>query len=133
MENIKLKELAQEYFATYKTIDEQSLYTFLADNQWKIYADYNRNTHREKIVGELEYNDYDVDKIPEELIDSMVERFEDIFYDDDSNPYDNCIRYTIDDYEEDLEEYKIINIEDDGRSEMPWDYTNHFDSGEEDE
>lgn len=107
MENVKLRQLAIEFCDKHTYANEDDIYNFLVENQWKIYCDYDRNTHREKIVGELEYNDYAVDKIPEELIDSMVERFEDIFYDDDSNPYDNCIRYTIDDYEEDLEEYKL--------------------------
>lgn len=112
MENIKLKELAQEYFATYKTIDEQSLYTFLADNQWKIYADYDKYTHKEMIIGNLDYLGYPTTKIPDKLIDLIVERFEDILYDDNDNHFENCIRYAIDDYEEDLEEYKLE--EDDG-------------------
>lgn len=106
MENNKLKELAQEYFATYKTIDEQSLYTFLADNQWKIYCDYDRNTHKEKMIDELTEKEYDTNKIPDDLIDDMVERFEDFYYDDNYRWVD-IMHDVIYDYEEDLEEYKL--------------------------
>lgn len=108
MENIKLRQLAIEFFENHLNPTEDDLYDFLVNNEWKIYCDYDKNTHREKIIGELEYSDYAVDKIPEMLIDGLVERFEDIYYDDEnSGHYDNCIRYAIDDYEEDLEEYKL--------------------------
>jgi GH18 family chitinase len=117
MENNKLRELAQEFFdkcIIFQGVDDQlkafrveNLYNFLVDNQWKIYADYEKNTHKEMIVGLLEESDYKVDEIPDDLIDSIVYAFENILYDDSDNTFDCCMRYAIDDYKEDLEEYKL--------------------------
>ena len=107
MENIKLRQLAIEFFENNLNPTEDDLYNFLADNQWKIYADYEKYTHKEIIIANLEYLDYKINDIPDTLIDSIVERFGDILYDDSDNHFANCIRYAIDDYEEDLEEYKL--------------------------
>ena len=117
MENNKLKELAQEFFDKYMVFQEaddqlkalkvEALYKFLADNQWKIYADYDKMSHRQMVVYTLENRDFKVEEIPDDLIDSITERFGDILYDDSDNHFANCIRYAIDDYEEDLEEYKL--------------------------
>ena len=107
MENIKLRQLAIEFCDTHIYANEDDIYNFLADNQWKIYADYDKYTHKEMIIGNLDYLGYPTTKIPDKLIDLIVERFEDILYDDNDNHFENCIRYAIDDYEEDLEEYKV--------------------------
>lgn len=117
MGNNKLRELAQEFFdkcIIFQGVDDQlkafrveNLYNFLVDNQWKIYCDYDKNSHKEMIIGNLEYADYDTSKIPDDLMDSLVERFEDLLYDDGDNVCDNCIRDVIDEFEEDLEEYKL--------------------------
>ncbi len=107
MENIKLRQLAIEFCDKHIYANEDDIYTFLADNQWKIYADYDKYTHKEMIIGNLDYLGYPTTKIPDKLIDLIVERFEDILYDDNDNHFENCIRYAIDDYEEDLEEYKV--------------------------
>ena len=106
MKNNKLKELAREFCDKHKETNEDELFKFLADNQWKIYCDYDKNTHKEKIIDELAEKEYDTNKIPDDLIDDMVEEFEDFFYDDNYRWLD-IIHGVIYDFEEDLEEYKL--------------------------
>ena len=106
MEN-KLRELAKEFCKQHNYAKEDELFEFLVDKEWQIYCHYDKMSHKDKIIGELENNDYEVNKIPDDLIYSMVERFDDILYDDDDNYFDNCVRYVLEDYKEDLEEYKL--------------------------
>ena len=106
MENNKLRELAIEFCDKHAYANEDDIYNFLADNQWKIYCDYDRNTHKEKMIDELTEKEYDTNKIPDDLIDDMVERFEDFYYDDNYRWVD-IMHDVIYDYEEDLEEYKL--------------------------
>lgn len=108
MENNKLKELAQEYFATYKTIDEQSLYTFLADNQWKIYAYYQKQSLEDTIRTELDEDNFDVKRIPETLIESMAYDLEEQIFDE--YEFRDMMSNIIDFYKEDLKEYKLEEI-----------------------
>lgn len=117
MENNKLKELAQEFFdkcIIFQGVDDQlkafrveNLYNFLVDNQWKIYADYDKMSHRQMVVYTLENRDFKVEEIPDDLIDSITERFDDILYDDNDNYFESCLRYAIDDFGEDLQEYAV--------------------------
>lgn len=110
MENIKLRQLAIEFFENNLNPTEDDLYKFLVDNEWKIYCDYDRNTHKEKMIDELTEKEYDTNKIPDDLIDDMVERFEDFYYDDNYRWVD-IMHDVIYDYEEDLEEYKLEGSE----------------------
>jgi hypothetical protein len=107
----KLKELSIEFFENHLNPTEEDLYNFLVDNEWRIYADYEKNTHKEIIIANLEHMGYNTTKMSDKLIDSIVERFGDILYDDNDNHFGNCIRYAIDDYKEDLEEYKLEGCE----------------------
>lgn len=129
MENNKLRELSKAFFENNEKPTEYELYKFLVDNEWKIYADYQKQTFVSEINYFLTRNDYDADKVPNDIIESMLERVEDHL--NSTDEFEHIFEYVIDDYKEDLEEYKIIEVEDDDRSEMPHDYTNHFDSGEE--
>lgn len=107
MENIKLRQLAIEFFENNLNPTEDDLYNFLAENQWKIYADYDKMSHKEMVVITLESRDFKVNEIPDKLIDLIVERFEDILYDDNDNHFENCLRFAIDDFGGDLQEYAV--------------------------
>ena len=117
MEINKLRELAKEFFDKYEVFQKaddplksfmvENLYNFLADNQWKIYADYDKQSHRQMVVFALENRDFKVGEVPDDLIDSITERFDDILYDDNDNYFETCLRYAIDDYGEDLQEYAV--------------------------
>lgn len=107
MENIKLRQLAIEFFENNLNPTEDDLYKFLVDNEWKIYCDYDKRSHRQMVVYTLENRDFKVEEIPDDLIDSITERFEDILYDDNDNHFESCLRYAIDDFGEDLQEYAV--------------------------
>ena len=108
MENIKLKQLAIEFFENNLNPTEDDLYKFLVDNQWKIADNYDKDCHKEDIICELEERGYDVSKISNKLIDDILYYFEDKLGDYGSECgwrtiLDNVIEW----YEEDLEEYKL--------------------------
>lgn len=105
MEN-KLRELAKEFCKQHTYANEDDIYNFLVENQWKIYADYQRQSFKNMIKMELdEQGDYNIKKIPEKLLDIMAEEFEEQIFSEDN--FRDCINETLDWYEEDLEEYKI--------------------------
>ncbi len=107
MENIKLRQLAIEFCDKHTYANEDDIYNFLEENQWKIYADYDKISHRQMVVLTLESRDFKVNEIPDKLIDLIVERFEDILYDDNDNHFENCLRFAIDDFGGDLQEYAV--------------------------
>lgn len=104
-ENQKLKGLAQEFFKNNNNPNESDLYNFLTQKQWEIYINYDKDKHKQQIVYELQELEYKVEEIPQDTIDAMVEDFEEMIYGDESK-YLYCIKETIDNYKEDLEEYK---------------------------
>ena len=106
IENIKLRQLAIEFCDKHTYANEDDIYNFLVDNEWRIYCNYDRNTHKENLIFELSEKNYDTDKIPNNLIDSMVERFEDFLY-NDGYRWNTIMNDVIFDYCEDLEEYKV--------------------------
>lgn len=105
MENIKLRQLAIEFCDKHTYANEDDIYNFLAENQWKIYADYQNQTFRNEINYFLTRNDYDADKVPNDIIESMLERVEDHL--ESTDEFEHIFEYVIDDYKEDLEEYKL--------------------------
>lgn len=115
MENNKLKELAQEFFdkcIIFQGVDDQlkafrveNLYNFLADNQWKFYSDYQKKSLFETVYYELENRDFEVDEIPQNIIDEMAMSLEERIYDEDR--FSSIIEVVFDDYAEDLQEYAV--------------------------
>jgi len=116
MENNKLKELAQEFFdkcIIFQGVDDQlkafkveNLYNFLADNQWKIYDDYQLNSFKNIIRIELdETGEYDVKNIPDELLDFMAKDLEESAFNEDR--FRDSINDLFDWYGRDLEEYRL--------------------------
>jgi hypothetical protein len=105
MEKNKLKELAREFCDKHKETDEFELFTFLADNQWKIYADYQSKSMIETITFELEERDFNVEEIPEWIITAMATKLEEKIYDE--YRFEDIINNLIDEYGEDLQEYAV--------------------------
>ena len=104
MENIKLRQLAIEFFENHLNPTEDDLYDFLEENEWRIYADYQKQSLKNTITTELD-EDFDVSKIPDNLIDDMAFTLEEMVYDE----YDfrDDMHELLDYYKEDLEEYKL--------------------------
>lgn len=110
MKNNCIKDIAHLFFEKHPTPTEDDLYNFLAlvENQWKITNYYDKSCHREDIIYALEENEYDVDKIPTDLIDNMLEYFEDKLGDYGSEcGWRDILNNVIEWYEEDLKEYKL--------------------------
>ena len=105
MENNKLRELAKEFCKKNKNMNEDDLYIFLIDNQWKIYADYQKQSFENAIRTELDEQDFNVKDIPENIIQEMGLSLEETLLEE--NHFRDCINETIDWYKEDLEEYKL--------------------------
>lgn len=107
MVNNKLKELAKDFARKYSSeyITPRHIYDFLVKNQGDIYTDYQRQIFRSEINYFLTRNDYDADKVPNDIIEFMLERVEDHLNSDDE--FEHIFEYVIDDFKEDLEEYKL--------------------------
>lgn len=104
----KLKLLAIEFFQKYSNPTEDDLYDFLVEKEWSIADNYDVKCHREDIIFELEEREYDVSRISEDIIESILWHFEDQL----GNYGNECGWRTILDnavewFEEDLEEYKL--------------------------
>lgn len=110
MENNKLRELSKAFFENNEKPTEYELYKFLVDNEWRIYADYQKQSFKNMIKMELdERGDYNIKNIPDKLLDIMAEDFEEQIFSEDN--FRDCINETLDWYEEDLEEYKLEDCE----------------------
>jgi hypothetical protein len=105
MENIKLRQLAIEFFENHLNPTEDNLYKFLEDNAWKIYADYQKQSFENIIRMELDEQDFNVKDIPEYIIQEMGISLEETLLEE--NHFRDCINDTIDWYKEDLAEYKL--------------------------
>ena len=105
MENNRLREIAKEFCEKYEGTNENELYNFLADNQWKIYADYQKKSLHQTIYYELECRDFEASKVPEHIIDDMAVVLEERVFDEDR--FCDIINNVIDDYAEDLQEYAV--------------------------
>lgn len=105
MELFDLKNLVHLFFVHYEA-NEENLYNFLKEKQWEISRNYDFNEHKSTIIDELKQREYRVDMIPDDLINTITEKFEDNLYDNDYHWVD-CMDDAIDYLEEDLEEYKL--------------------------
>lgn len=101
----KILDLAKEFCEKHKDTNEDELYNFLADNQWKIYSDYQKKSLFETIYYELENRDFEVDEIPQNIIDEMAMSLENRIYDEDR--FSSIIEVVFEDYAEDLQEYAV--------------------------
>ena len=105
MENIKLRQLAIEFFENHLNPTEDDLYDFLEENEWRIYDDYQINSFKNIIKIELDEAGYDVKNIPEKLLDFMAKDLEESAFDEDR--FRDGINGLFDWYRRDLEEYKL--------------------------
>lgn len=105
MENNKLRELAKEFCNKNKYMNEDDLYIFLVENQWKIYADYQKQSLKNVVKQELDEQGFDVKNISEGIIEQMAFSLDELIFDEDN--FRDCMNQTIDWYKEDLEEYKL--------------------------
>lgn len=109
MENNKLREMAKNFCKNHQDTNEDDLYIFLVDSQWKFYADYQKQSFKGVIKQELEEQDFDVNNIPDKLIDDMAFNLEEEVFDEGC--FRDCISDVFDFYKEDLEEYKVEDCE----------------------
>ena len=108
MENIKLRQLAVEFCDKHIYANEDDIYNFLVDNEWRIADNYDKTCHKEDIMFELEEREYNINAIPDKLIDSILYRFEDMLGDYGNEcGWRTILNNTMDYFEEDLEEYKL--------------------------
>ena len=108
MENVKLRQLAIEFFENNLNPTEDDLYDFLVDNEWRIANNYEKSCHKEDIIYELEERLYNISKIPDNIIESILEHFEDSLGDYGNEcGWRTILNNTIEWFEEDLEEYKV--------------------------
>lgn len=105
MENNKLRQLTNEFFNKCEIITKDALYQFLVDNEWKIANGYEKSCHREDILFELDEMGYKSNKVPTDIIDDILERYEDHLA--DSEEWHWMLKDIISDYDCDLEEYKL--------------------------
>lgn len=98
----KLKEICEENNLPFDVIER---------NLWKLSDIYDKSCYLEDIKTELAGYDYDVDKIPDNLLESILETYIDKLADWGSeNGWNYIIDDTINLYKNDLEEYKLENI-----------------------
>lgn len=105
MESNKLKSLAQEFCDKYSYSNVDDVYTFLVDNQWKIYDDNLTQMLRNSIEQELDELGFDVEKIPNSILTHMEYDLESQFFDEQH--LRDCLNTTIEWFEQDLEKYKL--------------------------
>ena len=105
MENNKLRELSKAFFENNEKPTEYELYKFLVDNEWRIYAHYQKQSLENTIRTELDEDNFDVKRIPETLIESMAYDLEEQIFDE--YEFRDMMSDIMDFYKEDLEEYKL--------------------------
>ena len=98
----QLKEICEENNLPFDVIER---------NLWKLSDIYDKSCHIEDIKTELAGYDYDVDKIPDEMLEHMLDTYEEWLADYGSEcGYNSIIREVIGWYEKDLKEYELENI-----------------------
>lgn len=102
--NKTYEKMINNFLAEHEQPTAEDLYNFIIDNEWRIYSEYEKMCHKEDLLIMLEQREYNVDKLPNDLIDSILERYGDHLT--DSEEWHYILNDIIDDYEEDLEEYK---------------------------
>lgn len=102
--NKTYENMINKFLAEHKQPTAEDLYTFIIDNEWRIYREYEKECRKEDLLIMLEEDGIDREKVPETLIDYMLETYEDRLT--DSAEWHFILNGVIDDYEEDLEEYK---------------------------
>lgn len=105
-----LKELADTFFSVLSKYEptKESLEQFLADYQYKIAEDYDYNCHREDVINELEYCDYDINRVPDDIIDDMTDYYEEQLSDYGCDcGWHTILNNVLDYFEEDLKEYYV--------------------------
>ena len=108
-----LDSLVKEYFDKYPHPTPSNLLVFLNENQNKITANYMYIYHREDVINELEYCDYDINRIPNDIIEDMTDYYEDQLSDYGCDcGWHSILNNVIEYFEEDLEEYKTGDEED---------------------
>lgn len=102
----QIKKLISDYFEDNETL-QKDVYDFVCHNLWHLYNIYDTECHREDVVDELEELGYKTDIIPETLIDDIVTSYDENLGDYGSeNGWRYILENTIEDYEEDLRDYK---------------------------
>lgn len=102
--NKKYEKMINNFLAEHEQPTAEDLYNFIIDNEWRIYSEYEKMCRKEDLLILLEENGINREIVPEKLIDSMLETYEDRLA--DSDEWHFILHGVIDDYEEDLEEYK---------------------------
>lgn len=102
--NKKYEKMINNFLAEHEQPTAEDLYSFIIDNEWRIYREYEKGCRKEDLLILLEEDGIDRESVPEKLIDSMLETYEDRLT--DSDEWHIILNDVIQDYEEDLEEYK---------------------------
>ena len=102
--NKTYEKMINNFLAEHKQPTAEDLYTFIIDNEWRIYHEYEKMCHKEDLLIMLDDNEIDRETVPEKLIGSMLETYEDRLA--DSDEWHFILNGVIDDYKQDLEEYK---------------------------
>ena len=112
MENIKLRQLAIEFCDKHTYANEDDIYNFLVENEYRIAHNYDRTCIKDDFIFELEELGYNIKAIPQDLIENMLYSYEEKFEDYGTDcGWKSLLYSTIDWYKEDLEEYKLDDCE----------------------
>lgn len=107
-----LKILVNELFEKDEQPTPYEVYTWLRNNQHKIAQAYDKDCHKSDIIFELGEREYVVDKIPQTLIDDIVNYFLEKL-DDLGSEYGwrDIMENAIDEFQDDLEPYRFLDDE----------------------
>ena len=102
----KLKEYLDNYFYDGQ-LSKKDVQDFLVDKLYELSDLYDKDCHYENVISELIERDYDTIKMPNSLLDRIVDTYEEKLGDFGSeNGWRYILDSVIEEYEDDLVEYK---------------------------
>ena len=102
--NKTYEKMINNFLEQHKQPTVEDLYTFIIDNEWRIYSEYEKGCHKEDIYIFLEEDGFDRENLPDTLINNMLETYLDWL--SESDEWHFILNNVLNHYKEDLEEYK---------------------------